>query len=150
MTVKTFESPTQWYRYMQNSADYIGIEDMQTGMAYAIWARNAYVGIWLPHSRGFLISRYKLSPTPYLFVEHHWDIGEPHGTAKPLRQLGICPLPAELGTDDHNHLQRIALCQWLDNLETQHPPIPGWDSVGERRESAAGWANRMDRRREGK
>lgn len=56
---------------MQTSADYLGIEQMQPCMAYAIWARNAYVGVWLPDVQGLLIARYKLHPEPFLFVEYH-------------------------------------------------------------------------------
>lgn len=45
------------------------MNSLQQGMAYAIWARNAYVGIWMPEEKGFLISRYKLSANPFLFIE---------------------------------------------------------------------------------
>lgn len=130
---------------MQASADYLGIELMQARMAYAIWARNAYVGIWLPEAQGFLISRYKMHPTPFLFVEHHWDTGEPYGTAKPLRSLEICPLPPEAAYRDEG--QNTVLCAWLDALEERHPPLPGWDSVGERRQGAVRWVQRQEENR---
>lgn len=131
-----------WFLHMQASTDYLGIEHLQAGMAYAIWARNAYVGIWLPEKQGFLISRYKASEMPYLFVEYHWDTGGPSGTAKPLRPLESCPFPllpqwacCDTGLD-------AQLCAWLDALEARHPPLSGWDSVGERRQSAASFVPR--------
>ena len=141
-----------WFLHMRTNADYLSIALMQAGMAYAIWARNAYVGIWLPEAQGFLISRYKMDPTPFLFVEYHWDTGEPCGTAKPLRALEICPLPLPPEAAYYDEGQNAVVCAWLDALEKCHPPLPGWDSVGQRRQGAARWAqrqeeNRMKRRR---
>ncbi len=130
--------PVNWYRRMQDSTDYLPIEQMQAGMAYSIWARNAYAGIWLPEEQGFLISRYKIHPTPYLFTEFHWDTGEPFGTVKPLRPLEICPLPLPPRSVFHEEEHRVPLCAWLDALEARHPPLPGWDALGERRQFASG------------
>lgn len=140
-------SSDAWCRHMQTSTDYLGIAKMQAGMAYAIWARNAYVGIWLPDEQGFLLTRYKLAQAPVLFVEYHWDTGEPFGTAKPLRLLEKCPFPALPDISYLDQIQNAALCVWLDDLETRHPPVPGWDSVGERRQSMAAWKHRQDRQR---
>ncbi len=142
-------SPSDWYLHMRNSTDYLGIEQMQAGMAYSIWARQAYVGIWIPEKQGFLLSRYKLRTTPYLFVEYHWDTGEPHGTAKPLRALEICPLALlPPGSSFPDKEQNDLLCAWLDALEERHPPLPGWDSVGERRRSVVQWLTRQKENRE--
>lgn len=141
------ETPDVWYRQMQASTDYLGIKQMQPGMAYAIWARNAYVGVWLPDVQGFLIARYKLHPAPFLFMEYHWDIGEPFGTAKPLRPLEVCPLPVPPEASYRDEMQNAALCGWLDDLETRHPPVPGWDSIGERRQTVAAWERRQVRQR---
>lgn len=124
-----------WIRKMQTSADYLPMDSLQAGMAYAIFARNAYVGIWIPEQSGFLISRYKVGPTPYLFVEYHWDTGEPHGTAKPLRLLEACPFPLPNREHYRDEDANAAACVWLDELEARNPPMPGWDSVGDRRGS---------------
>lgn len=142
--ISEFESPHDWLRRMETSTVYLSVEHMQEGMAYAIWARNAYVGVWLPEEQGFLISRYKLHPVPYLFVECHWDIGEPIGTAKPLRPLEICPLPLRAESASRDEVKKAALCAWLDALETQYPPCPGWDSVNERRQGTAEWLRRIE------
>lgn len=136
-----------WFLRMQTSADYLGIEHMQERTAYAIWARNAYVGIWLTEVQGFLISRYKMHPTPFLFVEYHWDSGEPFGTVKPLRPLEICPLPLPPKSACLDEGQNVLLCAWLDALEERHPPLSGWDSVGERRQGSARWVQRQEEQR---
>lgn len=127
-----------WYLSMRGSTDYLGIEQMQAGMAYSIWARQAFTGIWLPERQGFLITRYKIHPKPYLFVEFHWDTGEPYGTAKPLRPLEICPLPPPPMSAYHDEEQNAPLCAWLDALEQRHPPLPGWDSLSVRRQFTTG------------
>jgi len=142
-----FESSLDWHRRMQSSADYLCIDNLHAGMAYAIWARNAYVGIWMPEEKGFLISRYKLSAKPFLSIEYHSDICEPVGTAKPLRPLECCPLvlPSEIA--DRDAEQNQELCAWLDALETRHPPCPGLDTVAERRQAVASWERRQAERR---
>lgn len=132
-----------WYCRMQDSTDYLIIEQMKAGMAYAIWARNAYVGIWLPDEQGFLISRYKLAPVPFLFVEHHWDTGEPFGTAKPLHPLEMCPLSVPMESEYQDEQQCAELCNWLDDLETRYPPVPGCESVNLRRQAAGKWERRQ-------
>lgn len=123
----------EWYRQMQAATDYLPPFLMQASMTYSIWARNACVGIWLPEKRGFLLSRYKFDPEPYLFVEYHWDIGEPLGTAKPLRPITPCPLPLPVAPPYRDFAGGAALCAWLDALEMANPPVPGVDSVAERR-----------------
>lgn len=142
-----FDSCNDWCRKMEASTDYLCMENLQAGMAYAIWARNAYVGVWMPQHQGFLISRYKLSLKPFLFIEYHWDIGEPPGTAKPLRPLACCPLvlPSQIADRDAEHNQE--LCAWLDALETRYPACPGLNTVEERRQAAASWQRRQAERR---
>ena len=92
---------------------------MQVGMAYKILARNASVGIWLPEDRGFIISRYKFSTTPFLFIEYHWDTGEPYGTVKPLKLLEICPLLIPPKSAYRDEECNASLCAWLDALEAR-------------------------------
>ena len=53
---------------------------------YLIDARNANVGIYDEEQKGFVISRHKFKSN-FLFVEYHWDTGEPFGTVKPLKEL---------------------------------------------------------------
>ncbi|MFA5731810.1 MAG: hypothetical protein WCY91_07945 [Acidithiobacillus sp.] len=135
-----------WLLSMQDSTDYLHIDSLIPNMAYAIWARNAYVGIWIPGENGFLVSRYKIHSEPSLFVEYHWDIGEPLGTAKPLCPLGKSPLtiPSSSSYDDADLSSE--LCAWLDALEMHNPPLTGWDSVSERRRSAVSFGKRLTRK----
>lgn len=146
------DAQTLWMLDMQNTTAYLSIQQMLSGMAYAIWARNAYVGIWLPEEQGFLISRYKLSDQPYLFVEHHWDTGSTFflGTAKPLRPIKICPLILPPNPAHPDAEQELRLCAWLDALETTHPPLPGWDSVNQRRQAGQKWHHRQEMQRQEK
>lgn len=137
MATRRVECADAWLSAMKTSTDYIGIAQMQADMTYSIWARNAYVGIWLPGEQGFLISRYKLSSAPFLFVEYHWDAGEPLGTAKPLHPLEKCPMQIPAKAEYRDEAQNVALCRWLDDLEIRHPPVPGWSSVDERRQASA-------------
>lgn len=139
------QSPIKGFLLMQDSIDYVHINSLIPGMAYAIWSRNAYVGIWLPNENGFLISRYKAHPIPFLSIEYHWDIGEPLGTAKPLRPLEECPLPIPSRPDYRNNEVNSELCCWLDAMEEQNPPLLGWDSLVERRQSNAEFHKRLAR-----
>ena len=133
-----------WVLSMQDSRDYLNIDSLTPNMAYALWARNAYVGIWMPDEKTFLISRYKICSEPYLSVEGHWDIGEPLGTAKPLYPLEKAPLN-DLSLSSRDDLRiNVQLCAWLEALETKNPPLPGWDSVNERRLAAASFRQRWD------
>ena len=64
----------------------IPLENCKNGYLYVIFARHALLGLFVAKKRGFLISRFKFGYN-YEFVEYHWDLGEPHGTAKPYREL---------------------------------------------------------------
>jgi hypothetical protein len=64
----------------------IPLENCKDGYLYVIYARNALLGLYVAKRRGFRISRVKFGNN-YEFVEYHWNLGEPHGTAKPYREL---------------------------------------------------------------
>lgn len=117
---KKINTSIEWYMSMRISEDYLRIHQMQPYMTYIIWARNADVGVWLPEKYGFLISRYKINPEPFLFVEYHWDNGEPYGTVKPIQALELCtffiPDPSDYRDERHNK----ELCGWLDGLTAKH------------------------------
>jgi hypothetical protein len=74
--------------------NYIKIEDCKDGYLYLISARNSHIGIFNKDKNSFTISRVKFSNN-YLFDEFHWDTGEPYGTVKPIREIGIAK-PATL------------------------------------------------------
>jgi len=95
---------------------WIPLNDCVDGRLYAIDARNATIGIFNAESRSFLISRFKFGSN-FLFEEEHWDCGEPHGTAKPLRDLGSTPYEkwkwdavASVGVRDYLNQRGKELC----------------------------------------
>lgn len=84
--------------------NYIKISNCKEGYLYEINARNANYGIyqklqsttWI---NSFLISRFKFSDN-FLFVEYHYDNGEPYGTVKPLKEIEMVPNEILNGTDE--------------------------------------------------
>lgn len=85
----------------------IPMADVVPGRAYIIHARNGGVGVAVTDGGqpGFRLRRVKFRDV-FLFVEVDWDVGPPHGTAIPLRELEEAP-PA----DD------AALLAWLEGQE---------------------------------
>lgn len=69
-------------------ANRIPVADVELGRAYVIHARNGGVGVAVREGErvGYRLHREKFG-RHYLFVEWDWDVGEPHGTAIPLRLL---------------------------------------------------------------
>jgi len=53
---------------------------------YVVHARNFRMAVYQGNSL-FLGVRTKFGDR-FLFQEDHWDTGEPHGTVKPMRDLG--------------------------------------------------------------
>ncbi|MHB1642231.1 MAG: hypothetical protein ACYDD9_06500 [Acidithiobacillus sp.] len=138
-----------WFRKMESSTDYLAMDALHSGMAYVIWARNAYVGIWMLAEQGFLISSYKMDATPRLTLELHWDTGEPLGTAKPLRLLERCPMKlTECSAKEVAGPEKQAFCTWLDALETKYPPYPGAETPAMRRDNAIRWQQRQTEKRQ--
>lgn len=108
------------------------------GHLYRVQSRNlvltAFDGV-----DGFVGIREKFG-SRYLFTEHHWDTGPPHGTACPLEDLGPLPegiLPAEnLGMI----CQKTGrLLRWVPDQQDPHAlgnwiyqdsdePIPAYES----------------------
>jgi len=119
--------------------DYLGINALIDLGVYQIVGRNAFVGIWLEADKSFLISRYKCGPEPWIHYEYHWDIGasinalSPSGTAKPVAFIESCrfPLKKTMYSEDE-----VTLLAYLDNLEENHPIIPGHNSLRIRKKSA--------------
>jgi len=71
--------------YMDNKT-YIPMNKCKDGHLYIIDARNADIGVYIAKEKGFKISRFKFKSN-FIFIEYHWDTGEPFGTVKPLKKL---------------------------------------------------------------
>ncbi len=85
------------YSKLKRLKNYLSIPDLKKGYLYYIFARNSHLGIWLPESNGFLISRFKYDRN-YLFTEYHWDWNDRFGTVKPLKEIEESPFAVkELG-----------------------------------------------------
>jgi hypothetical protein len=69
---------------------WIPLEKCEDGYLYIISARNARLGVFHEQEKGFVISRFKFSINS-LFVEYHWDTGEPYGTVQPIEKIEKVP-----------------------------------------------------------
>jgi len=99
---------------------WIQLKDCIDGHLYAIDARNAPLGVFLAKEKSFLISRFKFKEN-YLYLEEHWDCGEPHGTAKPLQDLGPIDLTPFAGWRWNAEIDK-KLCIYLNQLEEEKCP----------------------------
>ncbi|MBF0225852.1 MAG: hypothetical protein HQK76_10385 [Desulfobacterales bacterium] len=89
----------EMFHYLYNEADfYIPMDTLETGGLYWIIARNAHVGVWFNHAKGFVIPREKFD-REYLFVEYHWDTYDrenfPFATVKPFELIEMAPFKIE-------------------------------------------------------
>ncbi len=125
---------------MLDSNGYLEMGNLKDGYSYKIDARNAYVGVWVETKSAFAISRYKSGPNPYLFHEFHWDTGEPYGTVKPLELIEKCPITL----NDHcSRVESIELLNYLNRLEEDYPILKGYNSLQNRKASAAQFELRL-------
>ena len=120
------------------------MEDLKHGYCYKIYARNAYVGVWKEHEKGFMISRYKVGGNPYLFDEYHWDTHDeenfPFGTVKPFELIEAFPFELkEIYTDN----EAREILNYLDELEEKNPVIQGINSLQHRKQSAIGFERKV-------
>lgn len=58
------------YRGLQESSQYLPIDQLEDGCIYLIHARNSYIGIWRASERGFTLVREKFGRR-FLFTEFH-------------------------------------------------------------------------------
>lgn len=102
------------YQKLLKEENYLHEPDLKKGCLYIIFANNAHLGLWIPESRGFIISRYKFDDN-YLFMEYHWDVGrENFGTVKPFKEIEKSPfIESEL-----KQLHRDVLYE-IDNREVK-------------------------------
>jgi len=132
------EDFASFIRDMLDSYEYLKMDSLSDGYAYKIFARNAYVGIWLAHKKSFLIARYKCGPNPYLFEEYHWDSDPRFGTVKPLELIEKCPT-----LTPNYDMQDKKILRYLQDLEEKNPIIDGFNSLQDRKQSAIRFAIRL-------
>ena len=92
--------------------DWIPMTECVHGTLYRVAARNFTIGVYTVEQQGFVGVREKFSKR-FPFVEYHWDTGEPHGTAKPIEIIDICP---------HD----IAAGRWIEGSWVENTEIMRW------------------------
>jgi hypothetical protein len=137
---------SQFHSQMQESEDYLKMEGLKNGYGYKIFASNAYVGIWIESTKGFLISRYKVGPNPLLRIEYHWDTwtpDNPTGTVKPLECIEKCPFELREECRDHDYVGKDLITEYLDKLEENNPVVKGYNSLQDRKMAAIKFGKRL-------
>jgi len=92
---------------------YIPIKKLIHNGVYIIDARNFGIGIWDETEKAFYGRRIKFGDV-YLFPEDHWDLGYPHGTAKPFEFIEMFP-----GNINDNNMK----VEYLVNKEIQYSDL---------------------------
>lgn len=131
---------------MRNGEDYLRIDELKDNHSYKIYARNAYVGIWIKNEKAFMISRYTASHHPHLFYEYHWDTGQPLGTVKPLQLLEFNPFQIKK-IDDYSNNEKDDILNYLDKLEEDNPIIHGYNSLKQRKTAAISYKEKLAAKR---
>ena len=128
-----YDKEYSFIKKMQTKTSYIRMKDLKDGYSYKIYARNAYVGVWKEADKGFIISRYKTTLEPSIFIEYHWDIDEFYGTVKPIELIEKCPF-------DFNDKE---ILDYLDSLEEKNPIIDGLNTLQKRKENIMKFIKRL-------
>ena len=68
----------------------IPLNECKNGFLYKLDSRNLIKGVFREDIKGFIGIRMKFDSL-YLDTEFHWDTGPPHGTAKPIKEIGPIP-----------------------------------------------------------
>lgn len=89
---------------MRDPGYYIPLDECEDAAVYKIHSRNLAVGVFVKARNGFIGIREKFGAR-YLFMEYHWDTGEPYGTVHPEKKLAVTipegvELDESLGTVD--------------------------------------------------
>jgi len=89
---------------------YLKMEDLEAGYLYDIHARNAFMGIWVPQNKSFLISRFKFHNN-FIFEEYHVDYGGMFPTAKPLKKIEKAPFNVDKLSSSNIIIQKNTVVQ---------------------------------------
>ncbi len=130
----------KFLKIIKGSSDYLRMKELKNRHCYKIYARNAYVGVWVKSNKSFMISRYKVGATPYLFHEYHWDIGEPLGTVKPIALIELFPFQIK---NNYSEMEEKEIMAYLDELEEKHSLINGSNTLQERKLAAMQFEKRL-------
>ncbi len=103
------------------SGKYIPMSECKDGYLYRIFSRNLTFGVYREAARGFIGVREKFG-NEFLFMEYHYDTGEPYGTVLPQKELEQCPItPINEGYSDGQAFHtNQPLFDWLKEKEKQY------------------------------
>lgn len=97
-----------------NAEKYLKMNGLKDGFLYNINARNGKFGVWVEKKKGFVLSRFKFGDN-FPFIENHWD-SDPHfGTAKPLKEMGPCPVD----TENYSSKEMLDFLNEVDNARCE-------------------------------
>lgn len=132
---------------------YLKKSELEDGVLYAIFARNAFIGIWHQQEDAFLIARLKAGSW-HLDTETHWDDEYYHqgelanrGTAKPFWRIDKKP-PAFYNSilqGDTHQVRR--LISWLLRQEINHPLAPGFNRIQRKIAADRHWMERINQQK---
>lgn len=74
-----------------NLKEYLPLTACRDGYLYLIKCRNLSIGIYKIETKSFYGIRTKFN-NRFIDDEYHWDLGEPFGTCKPVKELEKCPI----------------------------------------------------------
>jgi len=74
------------------------IEKCKHGVLYRLRSRNLSLGVF-DKTYGWFIGIREKFYDEFLDVEYHYDIGPPHGTAKPIEELDV--IPSKISLDEY-------------------------------------------------
>jgi hypothetical protein len=73
--------------------EWIPLGECKDGYLYRLSSRNLIMGVFHKSSQSFLGMRLKFT-SEFIDQELHWDVGPPHGTAKPTEE--VCQVPSDV------------------------------------------------------
>ncbi|MCB1616469.1 MAG: hypothetical protein KDI30_10685 [Pseudomonadales bacterium] len=128
---------------------YLKKSELLDGALYAIFARNAFIGMWHQQEDAFFIARLKGGGWR-LDTETHWDDEYYHqnelanrGTAKPLWRIDTeIPEFCKAVLQGDTRLVR-RLSSWLLRQEINHPLSPGFKSIERKIAADRHWMKRI-------
>jgi hypothetical protein len=102
---------------------YLPIQDCKHGYLYEIDSRNLRLGVYNENTKSFYGIRYKFGDR-FIDDEFHWDLNEPYGTCKPIRELEVCPI------EFTGELSPIAEGEYKEHsIKWRHQKITNYDQL---------------------
>ncbi len=149
--MKFKEKFNRFYSETLESNDYLKIEILKNCFVYQIFARNAYIGVWIETEKSFMISRYKVGCNPYISFEYHWDAyiedifisgveKQFKGTSKPLKLIEEFPFDLK---EKYSVKETQIILNYLNKTEENNPVVEGFNSLKDRKDAAIRYEKKL-------